>query len=81
MRKATTKRLFIATFWFGVAFACFRARAPSPYVVAIAGLALSYAIMSIVGQLRTERATLVMTVFLLLSTMTLFGVALAILGR
>jgi hypothetical protein len=81
MRQFTTKRLLVATFWFGVAFACFVISSPSAYLIAFAGLAVSYAILMLTGPIGSERKTFTVMIIVMLLAMLLFGITLAIQGR
>ena len=78
--QITTRRLLIATFRLGVALAVCRIRTREPYTILLAGYAIAFALLSLVGGPQSERRRTVVVVVVMLSASALIGIAYAALG-
>lgn len=84
MWRITTRRLLIATFWFGVATAAILIETDEPYGIVVASMALGYAALSLFETsmlVRSERSALVLMVSVMIGSLILIGAAFAILVR
>lgn len=85
MWQTTTSRLLIATFWFAVAFGAILIETKEPYGILVASMALAFAVVSLLDPrsrfVRSERASVVLTVSMLVGLLVIIGLAFAVLGR
>jgi len=81
MWQFTTGRLLIATFWCRVAFAACLIETREPYTILLAGWAIAFALLAIIGRPQSERRATFLAVAIWLSAAALIGITFAILGR
>jgi hypothetical protein len=81
MWQITTKRLLVATFWLGVSFAACLIETNEPYHIVLAGAAITFAVLTIVGWPQSERRAILLTVAVLSSSIAIIGIVFAVLAR
>ena len=83
MWRLTTRRLLIAMFWCGVAFAAITIETNEPYGILVASMAFTFAIMTLWVRLNltSERSFVVVMTSLMIGFLILIGLAFAFLAR